>query len=221
MRFFLLALVLSLFFNKEVRAIQAPPLSAQELVAFLDTVYVTEQEPVRKRDSLMALLGADAEAVQQQQKIYEQNHAINERKVRKILDTHGWPEKRIIGEMGNRTIANVLQHSANEIRIKYLPMMRAAVEANQLHPHFLVRAEDRIATERGELQLYGGQMKYYPATKSFNVWPVYDPENINERRAAMGLGPIEEHLKSRFNFDWDLEEQIRRTREFEAARPGN
>ena len=166
----------------------------------------------------MALYGAEAEVVQEQQRIYEQNHAINEQKVRHILDTYGWPEKRIIGVRGNRTICNVIQHSSNDIRIKYLPMMRAAVEAKQLHPRFLVRAEDRIATEKGELQIYGGQMKYYPETKSFNVWPVYDPANINKRRAAIGLGPIEEHLKSRFNFEWNLEEQIKRTQAFEAAR---
>ena len=28
-----------------------------------------------------------------------------------------------------------------------------------------------------------GQMKYCPETKSFNVWPVFDPNNIDERRA--------------------------------------
>jgi len=59
-------------------------------------------------------------------------------------------------------------------------------------------------------------MKYYPETKSFNVWPVYDPVNIDKRRAEIGLGPIAEHLKNRFDFEWNLEEQIKRTAEFEA-----
>ena len=61
-------------------------------------------------------------------------------------------------------------------------------------------------------------MKYYPATKSFNVWPVYDPENIDKRRVAIGLGPISEHLKSRFDFEWNLQEQIARTAAFEAEK---
>jgi hypothetical protein len=61
-------------------------------------------------------------------------------------------------------------------------------------------------------------MKYYPETKSFNVWPVYDPENIDKRRAELGLGPIAEHLKNRFDFEWNLEEQIKRTEEFETER---
>ena len=79
----------------------------------------------------------------------------------------------------------------------------------------LVRAEDRIATERGGLQIYGGQMKYYPETKTFNVWPVYDPANIDQRRAEIDLGPIAAYLKNRFNFEWNLEEQLERTAEFE------
>lgn len=214
----LLALFLTTCCAIRAGAMQAPPMDPEELVAVLDTVFWMEQGPLRLRDSLMTQYGVESEEAQVQQRIYEKNHVINERKVRAILDTYGWPEKSIIGERGNLTICNVIQHSPNEIRIKYLPMMRAAVEAKQLHPRFLVRAEDRIATERGDLQIYGGQMKYYPETKSFNVWPVYDPENINKRRAAIGLGTIEEHLKNRFDFEWNLEEQIERTRAFEAAK---
>ena len=47
---------------------------------------------------------------------------------------------------------------------------------------------------------------------------VFDPVNIDKRRAAIGLGPIKEFLKNRFDFEWNLEEQIKRTEEFEKAR---
>jgi len=96
--------------------------------------------------------------------------------------------------------------------------MRQAVKEGQLAPRFLVRTEDRVATEQSKLQIYGGQMKYYPETKSFNVWPVLDPKNIDKRRAEIGLEPIAEFLKNRFDFEWNLEEQIKRTEEFERKR---
>ena len=185
------------------------------LVAVLDTIWRTEQRPITLRDSLMKVLGAESKEVQIQQEIYEKNHIVNESKVKDILDKYGWPTKEMIGPQGNWTICNVLQHSDNEIRIKYLPMMRKAVKDKKLEPRFLVRAEDRIATENRELQIYGGQMKYYPETKSFNVWPVYDPENIDKRRAEIGLQPIAEFLKTRFDFEWNLDEQIQRSKEFE------
>lgn len=157
----------------------------ENLIQVLDTIWSTEQTPIRLRDSLMAIYGVDSELVKGQQAIIEKNHAINEKKVKDILDKYGWPTKEKAGQQGNWTICNVIQHSDNEVRIKYLPMMRQAVKDKKLEPRFLVRAEDRIATERGDLQIYGGQMKYYPKTKSFNLWPVYDPVNIDKRRTEI------------------------------------
>jgi len=191
-----------------------------DLITVLDTIWRSEQRPITLRDSLMKIYGAESKKVQTQQEIYEKNHIVNERKVKTILDKYGWPTKEMIGEQGNWTICNVIQHSDNEIRIKYLPMMRKAVKDKKLEPRFLVRAEDRIATEKGDLQIYGGQMKYYPETQSFNVWPIYDPVNIDKRRAEIGLEPIAEFLKNRFDFEWNLEEQIKRSEEFEKERLG-
>jgi hypothetical protein len=85
----------------------------------------------------------------------------------------------------------------------------------KLEPSYLFRAEDKIATDKGNLQIYGGQMKYYPKTKSFNVWSVLDPANIDKRRTQIGLEPIAGFLKNRFNFEWNLEEQIKRSEKFE------
>lgn len=213
--FFTLTLFIACSNNSVSQEVQTPtPSQSENLVPILDTIFRTEQEPIRLRDSLMEIHGDESNEFLEQQKIYEQNHAINEKKIRTILDNDGWPAKEIIGERGNRTICNVIQHADNDIRIKYLPMMKQAVLDKKLNPQLLVRAEDRIATERGDLQIYGGQMKFYPETKTFNVWPVLDPVNIDKRRAEIGLGSIAEHLKNRFNFEWNLEEQIKRTEEF-------
>ncbi|WP_114905101.1 DUF6624 domain-containing protein [Kordia sp. SMS9] len=189
-------------------------IAKKDLIAVLDTIWETEQTPIRLRDTAMKRHGADSEEFKKYQKIYKKNHAVNEKKVKAILDTYGWPSPEKSGNNGNWTLCNVLQHSDNAVREKYLPMMRQAVKDKKLEARFLVRAADRIATEKGELQWYGGQMKYYPATKSFNVWPVYDPVNIDKRRAAIGLEPIAGFLKNRFNFEWNLEEQLQRTAEF-------
>jgi hypothetical protein len=58
-------------------------------------------------------------------------------------------------------------------------------------------------------------MKYYPETKNYNVRPVFDSVKIDNRRAEIGLEPIGEFLKIRFDSEWILEEQIKRTKEFE------
>ncbi|MBT8219596.1 MAG: hypothetical protein KJP00_07220 [Bacteroidia bacterium] len=192
------------------------------LIAILDTIWITEQEPIRLRDSLGRVHGFESEAFQKQNEIYHKNHAINEKKIITILESEGWPSKDVIGERGAITICNVIQHSDNEIRLRYLPMMKEAVRKKELQPRLLARAEDRIATERGDLQIYGGQIKYYPETKNFDVWPILDPENIDKRRAQIGLEPIAQFLRTRRNpIEWNLEEQIKRTEEFKAKRDTN
>lgn len=215
MKFYPLLLVFALAAcapkNKQKSKTKTEPI---DLVAFLDTVWNREQLPLRSRDSLSKIYGFEHELTQEQHELYKKNHAINEKKIRQLLDESGWPEKAVIKEQGNWTIANVLQHSDLEVRLKYLPLMKQAVLDGQLEARFLVRAQDRIATDKGELQIYGGQMKFYPETKSFNLWPVFDPENIDARRTEIGLDSIAPFLKARFDFVWDLEEQKRRTAEF-------
>lgn len=187
----------------------------KNLIAVLDTIWRTEQIPIQLRDSLMQIYGTESKEAAIYQKEFRKNHALNIIKVKEILAQESWPEPEQIGEQGNITICNVLQHTDLETRESYIPLMKQAVLDNKLEARFLVRAEDRNATEKGELQIYGGQMKFYPETKSFNVWPVYDPANIDKRRAEIGLNPIAEFLKDRFDFEWSLEEQLKRSEEFE------
>lgn len=197
---------------------EKPVQETENLIAVLDTIWNKEQTPIRLRDSLIAMYGAESKEASIYQKQYRKNHTSNILKIREILDKYGWPKLSLIGERGNRTICNVLQHADQKTREHYIPLMKQAVLDKKLEARYLVRAEDRIATDKGELQIYGGQMKYYPETKSFNVWPVYDPINIDKRRAKIGLGPIKEFLKIRFDFEWNLKEQIKRSEKFEKER---
>lgn len=192
-----------------------PDESQENLVAILDTIWRSEQIPIRLRDSLGRVFGFESDEFKKQDEVYHKNHKINEKKILGILDTQGWPNINIVGEQGHLTICNVLQHSGIEIRKKYIPMMKKAVKEKGLASRLLARSEDRLATDRGDLQIYGGQIKYYPETKSFNVWPIIDPINVDKRRAEIGLEPIAEFLsRKRVQLEWNIEEQIKRTEEF-------
>ncbi|WP_235856394.1 DUF6624 domain-containing protein [Flagellimonas oceanensis] len=203
--------------SKPKQQVQVKPQTV-DLAATLDTIWRTEQIPIRKRDSAFHAYGDQSNMYKEYQSIYKKNHLINEQKVAKILKD-GWPSLNEIGEQGNLTICNVLQHSSPETRLKYLPLMRQAVKNKELSPWLLARTEDRIATDRGQLQIYGGQIKYYPETESFDVWPIIDPENVDKKRAEIGLEPMAEYLKNRrFPLEWNLEDQVKRTAEFETKK---
>lgn len=190
----------------------------KDIIAILDTIRRLDREPLILRDSMSKIYGPESEEAQFYQKIAWKNHPSNIKKVKEILGEENWPDTAIIGSRGNEIICTILQHSDQETREHYLPRMKQAVLDKKLEARWLVRAEDRIATDKGELQIYGGQMKWYPKTKTFNVWPIYDPINIDKRRAEIGLIPIAEHLKNRFDFEWNLDEQIKRSKEFEKER---
>lgn len=190
----------------------------KDLMAMLDTVRIMDREPLLKRDSLGREFGWESEELKKQQELWDSMHVFTENKIVELLDNQGWPTEDLMDSVGNDIISIILQHSSLDIRLKYLPMMKEVVKRGQLEPSLLARAEDRIATDNGELQIYGGQMKYYPEIKGFNVWPVIDPANIDKRRSEIGLIPIAEHLKNRFDFEWDLGEQIKRSEAFEKER---
>ena len=206
--------------NSDVKkAVTMAEIDKEQLVAMLDTIWRTEQEPITVRDSLGKVHGYESEQFKKQNEIYHKQHNINEMKVLELLEAQGWPDKIIVGEQGHLTICNVLQHSGIEVRKKYIPIMKMAVKEKGLAPRLLARSEDRLATDRGKLQIYGGQIKYYPETKTFNVWPILDPENVDKKRADIGLPPMAEFLSNLRNpLKWDIEEQMRRTNEFELER---
>ncbi len=218
MKFLLVAfLIISMSCSDKSKS-KNPIKQTGSLIAVLDTIWQTEQTPIRLRDSVITIYGAASKEADVYQKEFKKNHALNIKKVLKIIDNYNWPDPTQTGDQGNLTLCNVLQHADQATREHYIPMMKQAVLDKKLEPRFLVRAQDRIATDKGELQIYGGQMKFYPETKSFNVWPIFDPENIDKRRAEIGLEPIAEFLKTRFDFDWNLEEQLKRTAEFKLQR---
>ena len=67
----------------------------ENLIALIDEIWQTEQEPIRRRDSLMAIYGVDSKLVKEQQVIIDRNHIINESRVKNILEKHGWPAKEM------------------------------------------------------------------------------------------------------------------------------
>ncbi|WP_029271689.1 DUF6624 domain-containing protein [Flavobacterium sp. KJJ] len=137
-------------------------------------------------------------------KIMNNKDSINLIKVMKILDEKGWVGKNVVGAEANKTLFLVMQHSPLIYQQKYLPMMREAVKKGDANQRNLAYLEDRIALREGRPQIYGSQ---YANNKMKNTWhisPMIDPDNVDKRRAEVGLGPIAEYAVQ-LNIDWNLE----------------
>jgi hypothetical protein len=123
--------------------------------------------------------------------------------VAKIFDEKGYPGTSIVGKETSSAAWYVLQHS-QEIP-KYFPLIKAAGEADELSMRAVAMMEDRYLMEQDKPQKYGTQGSNRPNTGEF-IWPIENPEAVNELRASIGYTmTIEEYAKLLFGPDFQYE----------------
>lgn len=184
------------------------------LVAILDTIYTEDQTYRRQIQDIEEKFGRDSEEMTKHWNIINEKDSINLIKIQKILDEKGWLGANIIGNQGNSTLFLVIQHSPLEVQEKYLPMMRDAVKKGNANSSSLALLEDRVSLRKGGKQIYGSQIGRDPETGEYFVSPLIDPENVDKRRAEVGLGPIADYI-SNWNMTWDVKKHIERTSKME------
>ena len=121
--------------------------------------------------------------------------SINLGVVTHIIDTYGWIGTDSIGPSGSTALWTVIQHSDLDIQQKYLPLMRIAVWQGRAHASELAYLEDRVALGEGRKQIYGTQFGVDPKTNKYVFSPIEDEPNVDKRRAAVGLEPLEEYAR--------------------------
>ncbi|AUC15866.1 hypothetical protein BTO06_12205 [Tenacibaculum sp. SZ-18] len=180
------------------------------LVAILDTIYREDQTYRKQIGKIEEKYGRDSDEMKKHWELINEKDAINLIKVQKILDERGWLSSKIIGNQGNSTLFLVIQHSPLKVQERYLPMMREAVKNGNARASSLALLEDRVSLRKGGKQIYGSQIGRDQETGEYFVLPLIDPENVDKRRAKVGLGPIEGYI-SNWNITWDIKKHIKKT----------
>jgi hypothetical protein len=191
---------------QESESIEEPPsVILDSVAAILDSIH---QEDQRYRNLLQPLTEAgytfDSDTVQQVYARMVRTDSSNMVIVDQILDEYGWLGIDEIGYRANSAIFLVIQHAPHEVQKEYLPAMREAVANGKAAGSSLALLEDRVALGNGEPQIYGSQIVTLHKTNETFVEPIANPDSVNQRRAEVGLGPIEDYVE-RFGITWDLE----------------
>jgi hypothetical protein len=116
-------------------------------------------------------------------------------RLEEIVAEHGWPERSTVGLQGAAAAFLVVQHAPLDAQERYLPLLEAAVASGEARPADLALLTDRVLMRKGELQRYGSQLRRNPETGKDEFYPIEDAANVNARRAAVGLEPIEEYAR--------------------------
>src|SRR5262245_25282419 len=119
-------------------------------------------------------------------------HRQNAARLSALLDQHGWPGAAVVGEDGSAAAWLVLQHAIGDppVMCRGLELL-ARLEPGTVDPVQLAMLEDRIRAFEGRPQRYGTQYDWDDRGQ-LSPLPIEDPGSVDDRRRAIGLGPLEE-----------------------------
>ncbi|MEO0573046.1 MAG: DUF6624 domain-containing protein [Bacteroidota bacterium] len=130
----------------------------------------------------------------------------NTERMQEIVDTHGWPTYEKVGEAASNAAWLLVQHADRNpfFQEKCLPLLREALDENQINPSNYAYLYDRVQIAKGEKQRYATQ-----STTNHNInattatfQPIEDEANVQKRRDAMHIEQHVEHYALSLNFDY-------------------
>ena len=127
--------------------------------------------------------------------------SLNTAWLKRHVETHGWPRQSDIGYEGAHDAWLLVQHADRDPAFQQLVvgLMETAVAAGEASGADFAYLTDRILVARGDPQLYGTQLRT-ASGGAVEPFPIEDPENVDKRRAVVGLPPLSEYLLQVKNF---------------------
>jgi hypothetical protein len=184
-----------------------------ELKNKLDTIHIYDQKYrllshaflfQNKKDSVQRLLKIPEDNVLRYlDSLTKYYDSLNLYKIELIISNYGYPGKTLVGEPTNSTVWYVIQHSAPEIRNKYLSLIEKAAEEKEIPYRQYAMMLDRYLTDNKKEQIYGSQLTSVNFMQNKNqnkvqfvVWPIKNHKYVNLRRKKAGFkDTIEEYCK--------------------------
>jgi hypothetical protein len=132
------------------------------------------------------------------QQLVEEQNAIDTKLMQQletIIARHGWPTISLVGKKANLNAFLILQHADLSYQKKYFPLLKEAAARNEARKSDVAMLEDRVLMREGKKQIYGSQLRMNEQTRKLELYPIEDEENVDIRRASVGLPPLKEYLK--------------------------
>jgi hypothetical protein len=117
----------------------------------------------------------------------------NTARLKEIVLAQGWPDTAQVGLDGALAAFVLVQHADQDLAFQeeMLPHVDEAYRRGELPGECVALLTDRILIAKGERQIYGTQAGIVDGV--VQVRPVEDPDNLDVRRAQMGMIPIAEY----------------------------
>jgi hypothetical protein len=114
--------------------------------------------------------------------------------LKEVVTKHGWPSKSLVGGQGAKDAWILVQHAVTDrdFQQKCLDLMKTQPK-DEVDPRDTAYLTDRVLIGTGKRQLYGTQVIFKDG--KFVPNPIEDADQVDERRKAIGMEPLQEYLK--------------------------
>ncbi len=114
-----------------------------------------------------------------------------------IIDQYGFPGYDKLGVEGTHYFWLLMQHqdAHPDFQERVLKMMEIAVGQNKASGSDYAYLLDRVMVNTGKPQVYGTQMTLNATETSFEPKQCIEPENLDKRRAKVGLGTMASYIE--------------------------
>jgi hypothetical protein len=174
------------------------------LIAELLIIFYDDQHYRLPLDSIIQKYGDSSPEIIAQWQLVHKLDSVNQQKIETLIDKYHWPKNNEIDKEGSNTIFLVIQHAKLAMKLKYLPLIKEAYKKNMITGQEVALLEDRIAMFQHKKQIYGSQL-IGDGTGKYYIAPLGDPDNVDKRRAEMGMPSMNENLQ-RWNMTWNVEQ---------------
>ncbi len=115
-----------------------------------------------------------------------------------IINQKGFPNYDMVGKTGSNNFWLLVQHQDKHLDFQeqVLSLMKPEVDKKKASERNYAYLIDRVRVNSKKLQIYGTQCRVNAEGSSYEPDPCEEPEKLNERRASVGLSPIEEYIGS-------------------------
>jgi len=111
-----------------------------------------------------------------------------------IFAKYGLPTFALVGPEAAQEFDDVVQHQPLAFQKQVLPQMKADLAAGQVSAQSYAMLLDRVESSSGQPQTYGENFVCTPDGK-MKPSPIADPEQVDRRRADIGLVPLSLYAK--------------------------
>ncbi|WP_257667327.1 DUF6624 domain-containing protein [Parapedobacter tibetensis] len=174
--------------------------TSSEQSSLLDTALMVELARMVEIDQIAAMVPKGkykAYSNEGWQRFQDSVFTTHQKRLAEIFSQRGFPGYDAIGEEGSRNFWLMVQHSDFDPAFQetVLDAMKVQVDKANASPSDYAMLVDRVSLNTGKPQVYGTQVTYnVEICQVIPKSPLMDSIHVNERRADVGLEPLENYL---------------------------